>query len=84
MITKRNKTVKKYFWMSIPHYYIFALDKVKRIFEEYNTPVLDVYELINLNNLRLRDLVVNSFDTHPSVKLHRLIGDKLYFLLKQS
>lgn len=53
-------------------------DKVKSVFEDLHIPVLDVSEI--LPNMKKKDIIVNKMDYHPSVFLHRKIGEELYKL----
>ena len=60
----------------------FIINQVKSIFESHEIPVLDVSKLIV--NLQEKDLVISKIDSHPSIKLHRLVGESLYDLILTS
>ena len=59
----------------------YALGKVKDIFQAHNVPVLEVSELIK--NLKVKDIIANKVDTHPSEKVHKLVAEALYPMVLQ-
>jgi len=57
-------------------------EKVENVFLLNNVPVLDASKLIP--KLMESELTVSKIDAHPSIKLHKLVGDELYKIVLSS
>jgi hypothetical protein len=56
-------------------------DRMREALLKNNIEVIDLYPVIK--DLPLKDRIVNKFDVHPDVKVHRRVADTLYnFLIR--
>lgn len=56
--------------------------QIKNFFQMHDITVFDVSDIIK--NIPEKDLIVSKINSHPSVKLNKLIGEKLYEAVNES
>ena len=55
------------------------LNKVREVFTSKGVKVIEVSSIVR--NMKENERVVSKIDAHPSIKLHKLVGDALYNIL---